>query len=74
MGKERKKLISAIQGAHTLGSAKADATGYDGTWDDLEGASVFDNSYYKNMLTKGWGPNLSVGGNDERNQWQRIDL
>lgn len=25
------------------------------------------------MLAKGWGRNLAVGGNPDRNQWKRID-
>lgn len=44
-GREKKRLTSAILGAHTLGSAKAHNSGYKGAWSKSEG--VFDNDYYK---------------------------
>jgi len=25
------------------------------------------------MLSRGWGPDLSVNGNEERNQWKPVD-
>lgn len=25
------------------------------------------------MLTRGWGPDLAVGGDPERNQWKTVD-
>jgi len=25
------------------------------------------------MLTRGWGPDLAVNGNEERNQWKTVD-
>jgi len=58
-------------GAHTLGSAKAENSGYKGAWSTSEG--VFDNDYYKQMLTRGWGPDLAVNGVKDRNQWKTID-
>jgi len=71
-GREKKRLTAAILGAHTLGSAKRENSGYDGVWSSSDG--VFDNDYFRQMLTRGWGPDLAVGGNPERNQWKTIDL
>ena len=36
-------------GAHTLGEAAKDESGYDGEWTPGE-ENVFDNKYYQNML------------------------
>ena len=36
-------------GAHTLGEAEKENTGYDGEWTPGE-ENVFDNKYYKNMM------------------------
>jgi hypothetical protein len=33
-GREQKKLFAAILGAHTLGSAKVENSGYEGFWSD----------------------------------------
>lgn len=66
---EKKRLTAAIMGAHTLGRAHVENSGYEGTWSGPGSEGVFDNDYYKQMLTRGWGPQLSVNGNDERNQW-----
>lgn len=71
-GREKKRFIAAILGPHTLGSAKRENSGYEGVWSSSDG--VFDNDYYRQMLTRGWGPDLAVGGNPERNQWKIIDL
>jgi len=67
------RLTAAISGAHTLGSAKAENSGYSGTWVSPENMGTFDNEYFHSILTKGWGPQKAVGGNPDRNQWQRID-
>ena len=64
-------MIAAISGAHTLGQAKQEQSGYKGQWTTSPG--TFNNEYYVNMLAKGWGRNLAVAGNQERNQWKRID-
>lgn len=45
------KMIAAISGAHTLGSAKQDQSGYEGVWTESPGK--FNNEYYINMLAKG---------------------
>jgi len=71
--KEKKRLTAAIMGAHTLGRARLENSGYNGTWSGEGSEGVFDNDYYKQMLTRGWGPDLSVGNNDGRNQWKTVD-
>jgi hypothetical protein len=70
-GREAKRLFTAILGAHTLGSAKLENSGYEGSWSDTPG--VFNHDYYRQMLTRGWGPDRAVDGNEERNQWKIID-
>jgi catalase (peroxidase I) len=60
-------MFAAILGAHTLGSAKIENSGYEGFWSDSPG--VFNNDYYRQMITRGWGPERAVNGNPERNQW-----
>lgn len=60
-------MIAAIMGAHTLGSAKVENSGYKGQWSSKGKEGVFDNDYYREMLSRGWGPDLSVNGNAERN-------
>merc|ERR1711939_288118 len=64
---------AAISGAHTLGSAKLHNSGYEGFWSDSKNNGIFNNNYYKSILAKGWGPDLKVNGNPEKNQWKRID-
>jgi hypothetical protein len=63
------KSIAAISGAHTLGQAKKENSGYQGVWTTSPGS--WNNEYYINMLAKGWGPELGVSPG--KNQWQRID-
>lgn len=70
---DKKEFTSAIMGAHTIGSAKIENSGYQGSWSEPSQMAVFDNTYYKNILIKGWGPQLAVGGNVNKNQWARID-
>jgi len=67
-------LTAAISGAHTVGSARPDVSGYDGFWSDQENQGIFNNDYYKSILRHGWGPELSVGGNPKKNQWKLVDL
>ena len=66
-------LTAAISGAHTLGGAQIKNSGFEGTWSDAENQGKFNNDYYKSILHKGWGPELSVGGNPDINQWKRVD-
>ena len=49
-------MTAAISGAHTLGSLKPHNSGYDGFWSDEKNQGIFNNDYYRSILTKGWGP------------------
>ena len=46
-------LTAAISGAHTLGRALPQNSGYYGWWSDPQSSSVFNNDYYKSLLFKG---------------------
>lgn len=72
-GKVKKRLTAAIMGAHTLGRARIENSGYDGTWSAPGSEGVFDNDYYRQMLTRGWGPQLAVNDDEDRNQWKPVD-
>ena len=53
-----------LMGAHTIGRAFKENSGYEGAWTTNPG--VFDNSYYREILTNGWKP-VKVGKG--RHQW-----
>lgn len=57
-------LTAAISGAHTLGRAHIDNSGYVGWWSDPDNSGIFNNDYYKSILQKGWMPALKIGGNE----------
>lgn len=65
--KEAWALTTALAGAHTLGSASIENSGYEGHWSDPKDQGVFNNGYFKSLLLKGWAPKLKVGGNENRN-------
>jgi hypothetical protein len=65
------KATTAISGAHTLGGAKLSNSGYDGFW--TEDPGKFNGEYFKRILDRGWGPELNVGQNSNRNQWKLVD-
>lgn len=67
-------LTAAISGAHTLGNAKIENSGYQGAWSDEENQGKFNNDYFRSLIAKGWGPDRAVNGNPEKNQWKRVDL
>lgn len=67
-------LTTAISGAHTVGGAHLNVSGYDGTWKSPEMSGIFDNGYYRAIMANGWRRNLSVGGNPNKNQWRKSDL
>ena len=66
-------LTAAISGAHTIGSAKPENSGYNGFWSDSKNSGIFNNDYYKSAILKGWGPEKALGGNKEKNQWKVVD-
>lgn len=61
-------------GVHTLGRADVSNSGYHGWWSDPENSRQFNNNYYVSLLAKGWIPELAVGGNSGKNQWERSDI
>jgi catalase (peroxidase I) len=67
-------LTAAISGAHTLGGASVENSGFSGTWSDAINQGKFNNDYYKSILHKAWAPELNLGGNPNKNQWKRVDL
>ena len=44
--------VTALMGAHTLGRADADASGYDGVW--VRNSATWDNSYYQAIIRRPW--------------------
>ena len=66
-------LTAAISGAHTIGGASLENSGYQGWWSDADSSGIFNNDYYKSAIAKGWSPETSVNGNAKKNQWQRAD-
>jgi len=66
-------LTMALSGVHSLGKASPENSGYDGFWSDAKSQGKFNNDYYRSLLYKGWGPELAVGNNKNKNQWKRID-
>ena len=67
-------LTAAISGAHTVGSAKPANSGYDGHWSSAEQQGKFNNDYFRRLILNSWGPERSVGGNENKNQWMLSDL
>jgi len=55
--------IVALSGAHTLGRAHKDRSGFEGPW--TENPLVFDNSYFKDLLTKKWTKVTNSEGNEQ---------
>lgn len=68
------RMLAAINGAHTVGSAKLENSGYDGYWSEADQQGIFNNDYYKSIIMKGWKPETAVDGNNNKNQWIRSDL
>ena len=56
-----------MSGVHTLGGAHLERSGFVGSQTDYKSKGIFNNDYYKNLLLYGWGPNLAVNGNVNRN-------
>jgi hypothetical protein len=67
------KMIAAINGAHTLGSATIANSGYSGFWSSSKRQGQFTNDYYNSLLLSGWGPETGIGGNSKKNQWRMLD-
>uniref|UniRef100_A0A7S3FX88 Uncharacterized protein n=2 Tax=Strombidium rassoulzadegani TaxID=1082188 RepID=A0A7S3FX88_9SPIT len=68
------RLTAAISGAHTLGGAAPERSGYVGYWGSRDTTGKFDNDYFRSMLLKGWGPyHITEEGKPDKNEWYRID-
>ena len=61
--------LASISGAHTIGHAKPENSGYDGFWGDPANQGVFNNDYYRNIMAHGWVPKRAVNGREDKNQW-----
>jgi len=49
-------LTTAINGAHTIGRARKENSGYEGSWTPIESSGIFNNDYYHSVLARGWIP------------------
>ena len=58
------KDSTTLMGVHTIGRAHLENSGYTGPWTSSPG--VFDNGYYREQLTNGWGP---VANSPKKHQW-----
>ena len=58
----------AILGAHTLGRARQDNSGFERPWVQNRGTEVLDNAYYREMLDRPW---VRVSAPNLKTQWQR---
>mmetsp|Transcript_39186 Transcript_39186/g.73061 ORF Transcript_39186/g.73061 Transcript_39186/m.73061 type:complete len:348 (+) Transcript_39186:57-1100(+) len=57
------KDIVALSGAHTVGSCHLDRSGFDGPW--TEAPLKFDNSYFKEMISKKYADDKTEKGNPQ---------
>jgi hypothetical protein len=53
-GDDAWRFTAAINGAHTIGAAHSENSGYTGFWSDEANQGIFNNDYYKSLLNKGW--------------------
>jgi len=75
LGKRKRwGLTAAISGAHTIGSAKLNNSGYEGNWSDPKNSAIFNNNYYHAIVGHGWGVNRAINGNENKNNWKRVDV
>ena len=54
--KKKWALTAAISGAHSIGGAKPENSGYKGLWGDPKNQGIFNSDYFRNIAAKGWGP------------------
>ena len=50
------EATASLSGAHTIGSAKIENSGYEGFWGDKANQEVFNRDYFRNVIAHGWGP------------------
>jgi hypothetical protein len=53
-------MTAAISGAHTVGGARLENSGYNGYWSDVENQGLFNNDYFRSIVLKGWAPEQRV--------------
>lgn len=66
------KDIVALSGAHTVGSCHADRSGFDGKWTD--DPLKFDNSYFKDLLSKKYKDEITKQGCPQKRSGDTIML
>ena len=66
----RWRLTAAITGAHTLGQARRENSGFRGSWSDSTNQGIFNNDFYKSLVLKGWAPQTI---DESHHQWRRVD-
>jgi len=66
----RWRLVTALSGAHTIGRANLENSGFDGPWSDEDNQHIFNNDYYKSLVMKGWAPKEM---DESHHQWERVD-
>jgi hypothetical protein len=67
------EFTAALMGSHTLGDVSIGYDGYEGFWGSSEEAATFNNDYFKSIVWKGWSAQRSVGDDNTKNQFKRID-
>lgn len=60
-------MTAALLGAHTLGGARLETSGFNGMWGDAKNQGKFNNEYFKSIFMKGWAPELNVNGVQGKN-------
>merc|ERR1712048_1351772 len=61
----------ALMGVHTLGRVNRKNSKFVGWWSDPSNSGIFNNNYYKSMLSKGWSAFITRDGPW---QWIRSDV
>jgi len=64
---------AALMGAHTIGGASTERSGFHGRWTSAESSRKFDNAYYVSLVLNGWAPE-HLEGQEQHHQWKRVDL
>jgi len=64
---EKRGFTAALIGAHTIGSANLENSGYQGSWSEPAEMGTWNNDYFRSLILKGWDPNLNIDGNPEKN-------
>ncbi|CAK8998825.1 Cytochrome c peroxidase, partial [Durusdinium trenchii] len=71
MGLTNREMV-ALSGAHSIGSATLDASGFDGKW--VEKNAVLDNDYFVSLLDRTWFREVvRPSPNVLKNQWTTLE-